>query len=277
MDAWALEAQWPWLIATLLGTGLVAGLLAGLLGVGGGIVVVPVLYHGFRGLGLDESVRMHVAVATSLATVAITAWRSARSHAQRGSLDRELLRSWGPGVAVGALAGAAITAGLSGSALAACFGSFTLAVALHMAFGREDWRIAAAPPAGFAGRLFAGAIGLLSAMLGLGAGTLGVTALTLTGVPIHRAVGTAAGLGPWIAVPGALGLAWAGWGVPGRPLGSLGYVNAVGFALIVSASWVAAPLGARFAHALPRQTLRRVFAAFLALTSLRMLSELLAA
>ena len=276
MEAWALDAQWPWLIATLLGTGVVAGLLAGLLGVGGGIVVMPVLYHGFRGLGLDESVRMHVAIATSLATVGITAWRSARSHAQRGSVDRELLGSWGPGVALGALAGAAITAGLSGSALAACFGSFTLAVALHMAFGREEWRIAEAPPVGLGGRLCAGAIGLISAMLGLGAGTLGVTALTLTGVPIHRAVGTAAGLGPWIALPAALWLVWAGWGVPGRPPGSVGYVNAAGFALIVSASWLAAPLGTRFAHALPRRALRRVFAAFLALTSLRMLSELAA-
>ena len=269
-------SQLPWLVAVLLATGIAAGLLAGLLGVGGGIVVVPVLYHGFRELGLDESVRMHVAVATSLATVAVTAWRSSRSHAARGSVDAGLLRAWGPPACAGAVLGAGLAAWLSGPALAATFGVVTLAVALHMAFGRETWRLAAAPPAGALGALAGAGIGVFSAMLGLGAGTLGVTSLTLAGVPIHRAVGTAAGLGPWIAVPGAVAMVWAGWGAAGLPPGSLGYVNAIGFALIVAASWLAAPWGARFAHAVSRLWLRRVFALFLALTSLRMLSELAA-
>ena len=265
---------WLPLAAVLLATGIVSGLLSGLLGVGGGIVVVPVLYHGFHWLGLSETVRMHVAVGTSLATVALTAWRSASSHAARAAVDTELRSEWGPAVSAGAIAGAGLAAWLTGPLLAASFGVLTLGVALQMAFGRDTWRWAAAPPRGWAGRAAAALLGALSALLGLGAGTLGVTALSLTGLPIHRAVGTAASLGPWVALPAALALAWAGWGAPDLPPGSLGYVNAAGFALIVAASWFAAPWGARLAHAVSRRALRRTFAVFLGLTSLRMLGDL---
>jgi len=262
--------------ATLLGAGLVAGLLAGLLGVGGGIVVVPVLYHGFAQLGVDASVRMHVAVGTSLATVVATAFRSVRSHHARGAVDTTLLRAWGPAVVVGVLVGTAATSVVGGAALAGVFGAVALAVAAWMAFGDERWRLAAAPPVGLPRFAVGGAIGLLSVMMGLGGGTLGVPTLTLLGVPIHRAVGTAAGLGVLIAVPGALGLALAGLGADARPPFCLGYVNAVGFALIVPATWLAAPWGARWAHAVSRTTLRRLFALFLALTAARMLLDLVA-
>ena len=143
-----------------------------------------------------------------------------------------------------------------------------------MAFGRESWRLADAPPTGPRRLAIAGGVGLVSVMMGLGGGTVGVPTLTLLGVPIHRAVGTAAGLGSAIAIPGAIGLGLAGIGVPGRPPGCLGYVNAIGFALIVPTTWWAAPLGARFAHAVSQRTLRRGFAFFLALTALRMLVDL---
>lgn len=258
----------------LLGVGVVAGLLAGLLGVGGGIVIVPVLYHGFAQLGVDPSVRMHVAVGTSLATVVVTAFRSVRSHHGHGAVDTELLRRWGVAVAAGVLLGTAVASVVSGAALAGVFAVVALAVAFHMAFGSEDWRLASAPPAGSARFAVGGALGFLSVMMGLGGGTLGVPTLTLLGVPIHRAVGTAAGLGVLIAVPGVLGLVLAGMGVPGRPPFCLGYVNAVGFALIVPATWLAAPLGARWAHAISRPALRRTFAFFLALTSARMMLDL---
>jgi len=262
------------LAATLLAAGLVAGLLAGLLGVGGGIVVVPVLYHGFSQLGLDPSVRTHVAVATSLATVAVTAFRSARSHHERGAVDTQLLSGWIPAVVVGSALGTAVVAAMGGRALAGVFGTIALLVALHMAFGRESWRLADAPPAGAARWPVAGGVGFLSAMMGLGGGTVGVPTLTLLGVAMHRAVGTAAGLGSAIAVPGAIGLAFAGLGVAGRPPGCIGYLNVWGFALITPTTWLTAPLGARFAHAISQQSLRRGFAFFLALTSLRMLVDL---
>jgi len=254
--------------------GAVVGLLAGLLGVGGGIVVVPVLYHGFSQLGLDPAVRMHVAVATSLATVAVTAFRSARSHHARGAVDTQLLSVWIPGVAVGSALGTALVAVMGGRALTGVFGSIALLVALHMAFGRESWRIAETPPTGTAGRLLAGAVGFVSVMMGLGGGTVGVPTLTLFGVGMRRAVATAAGLGTAIAVPGAIGLALAGAGVPGRPPGCVGYLNLFGFALIVPTTWLAAPVGARFAHAISQPALRRGFAIFLGLAALRMLLDL---
>jgi uncharacterized membrane protein YfcA len=261
--------------ATLLGAGVVAGVLSGLLGVGGGIVVVPVLYHGFSQLGVDPDVRTHVAVATSLATVAVTALRSARLHHERGAVDTKLLSAWGPAIVLGSVLGTAVVAALGGRALAGVFGTVALLVALHMAFGRESWRIADAPPTGRARWPIAGAVGFVSVMMGLGGGTVGVPTLTLLGVPMHRAVGTAAGLGSAIAVPGALGLALAGIGVAGRPPGCwVGYLNVIGFALITPTTWLAAPLGARFAHAVSPRALRRGFAFFLALVSLRMLLDL---
>jgi uncharacterized membrane protein YfcA len=260
--------------ATLLATGVAAGLLAGLLGVGGGIVIVPVLYHLFGALGVDPAVRMHVAVGTSLATIVVTAYRSLASHRAHGAVDTELLRRWAPAVAAGALVGIVGAARLRGGALSAVFGAVALLVSAHMAFGRSGWRVAQAPPGG-PGRFAAGGgVGLLSVMMGLGGGTLGVPVLTLLGIPIHRAVGTAAGLGLVIAVPGAIGMALAGLGVPELPPGCIGYVNALGFALIVPATWWAAPHGARWAHRLPTVGLRRAFALFLGLTALRMLAAL---
>jgi uncharacterized membrane protein YfcA len=259
---------------TLIAAGVVAGVLSGLLGVGGGIVVVPVLYHGFSQLGLDPAVRTHVAVATSLATVAVTAARSARLHHERGAVDTQILSAWLPAVVCGSVLGTAAVAALGGRALAGMFGVVALLVSLHMAFARESWRIADAPPRGAARWPIAGAVGFVSVMMGLGGGTVGVPTLSLLGVPIHRAVGTAAGLGSAIAVPGAVGLALAGLGAPGRPPGCIGYLNVVGFALITPTTWLTAPLGARLAHAVSQRALRRGFAFFLALTALRMLADL---
>lgn len=266
-------AQLALLCATLLAAGIAAGLLAGLLGVGGGIVLVPVLYHGFSRIGVDPDVRTHVAVATSLATVVVTTFRAARIHHGHGAVDTELLRSWGPAAAAGSLIGTLLAAALDGRVLAGVFGGVALGVAGYMAFGREGWRLTPSPPAGPARFAVAGAIGLVSVMMGLGGGTLGVPTLSLLGVAIHRAVGTATGLGFAIAIPGAIGLAWAGIGAPGRPPGCLGYVNAIGFALIVPATWLAAPLGARWAHAISRTALRRAFAGFLAASAIRMLAD----
>jgi uncharacterized membrane protein YfcA len=263
------------LAVLLLLTGAVAGLAAGLLGVGGGIVIVPVLFQVFTQQGIDPAVRMHLAVGTSLATIVVTAGRSVRSHHARGAVDVTLLRGLAVPVLAGVLVGGALAGLAAGLALTLVFATVALLVALHMAFGRESWRIAARLREG-AGRLGVGAgIGFFSVLMGLGGGTLGVPVLTLFGLPIHRAVGTAAGLGLVIGVPGALSFAASGWGQPGLPPYSLGYVNALGFALIVPATWVAAPIGARLAHAAPQRTLRRLFALFLVATSLRMFAQAL--
>jgi uncharacterized membrane protein YfcA len=263
------------LAALLLLTGVVAGLAAGLLGVGGGIVIVPVLFYVFTQQGVDPSLCMHLAVGTSLATIVVTAWRSTRSHYQSGAVDLPLLRSWVAPVLVGVLAGSFVARVAGGAALGLVFATVALLVSLHMAFGRESWRLAEAPPSGAARLALGTGIGFFSLLMGLGGGTLGVPVLTLVGLPIHRAVGTAAGLGLVISIPGALTFVASGWGVPELPPFSLGYVNMLGFALIVPATWFAAPLGVRLAHAAPRLTLRRLFALFLGLTSLRMFAEVL--
>ncbi|WP_247873866.1 sulfite exporter TauE/SafE family protein [Azospirillum sp. TSH58] len=271
----AAVPQLPILGGGLLLAGGFAGLAAGLMGVGGGIVIVPVLYHLFTALGVDEAVRMHVAVGTSLATIIATSLTSLRAHRRRGAVDGELLRAWGPAIFLGVLAGTAVAGVVRGPVLTAVFAAMAVLVTLHMLFGKADWRIADGLPSGAPRQGLAGGIGMMSAMMGIGGGTLSVPILTLFGYPIHRAVGTAAALGFIIGVPGTVGFVLTGWNVPGRPDFSLGYVNLLGLALILPASMAMAPLGARLAHSLDTRVLRRVFALFLGLTAARMIYGLL--
>jgi len=261
------------LAATLLATGLVAGLLAGLLGVGGGIVVVPVLFQIFAAFGIDLSVRMHLAVGTSLATIVATSIVSARSHHRKGAVDFPLLRSWGVPIFAGVLLGTALAVHVRGAWLAVVFAVVALAVAVNMALRKEGLRVADRLPRGWLKATLGVVIGSFSAMMGIGGGTLSVPILSAFGCPIRRAVGTAAAIGLVIAVPGTVGFAIGGAEVAGRPPYSLGYVNLAGFALIVPATMVAAPWGARIAHAIRPRALRIAFAIFLALTSLRMIQS----
>lgn len=260
----------------LLAAGVVAGVLAGLLGVGGGIVIVPVLFHLLTALGIDDAVRMHIAVGTSLATIIPTSIRSTLSHRKKGAVDEEILRSWALPLIVGVLIGTIAADFSSGWTLTLIFATVALAAAFNMAYGREEWRLGDRLPEGHPKFAMVGTMGFFCSMMGIGGGTFGVTAMTLFGIPIHRAVGTAAGLGLIIAVPGTIGFIIAGWDAPLRPPWSLGYVNLLGFGLIVPATVLAAPLGVRLAHHLDRTNLRRAFALFLALTSLRMFMDLAA-
>lgn len=269
----SLMSLWPFALG-LIAAGLVAGTLAGLLGVGGGIVLVPVLYHVFTALGIDEAVRMHLAVGTSFATIIPTSIRSVRAHARRGAVDFALLRQWAPAVFLGTTLGTLIAGRVSGSALTFIFASLVLMVAAHLAFGRETWRLGAAMPKSAPAQALAAAIGGVSAFMGIGGGTFAVPAMTLYGFPIHRAVATSSGLGILIAIPGTLGYILNGCSAPGLPPGSLGYVNLIGFILLTPMTALAAPYGARLAHSLPRGALKRAFALFLALTALRMFWKL---
>ncbi|MCU0893898.1 MAG: sulfite exporter TauE/SafE family protein [Rhodospirillales bacterium] len=270
------------MVAALLAAGIAAGLLAGLLGVGGGIVIVPVLFHLFSLLGFPEDVRMHIAVGTSFATIMPTSIISARAHARRGAVDQGLLWALGPPVFVGTLAGTVIAGSVRGDVLSGVFAVVALAVAANMAFGMEGRALRNGLPGGWRTWAIGGVIGGVSSMMGIGGGSLSVPVMSACRYPIRTAVGTAAAIGLIIAVPGALGFiatGWGtpgpGWGTPGLPPGSLGYVNLIGFALIVPATMLAAPWGARVAHAIKPQLLRRAFAAFLCLTSLRMIYGLL--
>lgn len=260
-----------WLVPLLGLTGILAGVLAGLLGVGGGIVVVPVLYLLFSYLDIDPEVRMHVAVGTSLATIIPTSIRSVRGHARRGAFDGDIFRRWAPAIFLGAVAGTAIATAVDFAVLTGTFAMIALLVALQMGLGNPAWRLADSLPGPGGATLLGAVIGGLSAMMGIGGGTLSVPTLSLFGVPIHRAVGTASGFGIVISLPAVLGFAWGGWGLTGLPPGSLGYVNLLGLALIVPATLLSVPLGVRLAHALDPRGLRRAFAVFLGLTAARML------
>jgi uncharacterized protein len=257
--------------AALLATGVAAGFIAGLLGVGGGIVIVPVLYYVFTALGVDDAIKMQVAVGTSLSTIVFTSAMSLRAHNKKGAVDVELLRSWAPAILVGVLAGTAIAAFVSGNVLSLVFGVVALLVAFYMAFGKPEWRLSDHLPTGIFKHLVAGTIGLISALMGIGGGTLSVPTLTLSGYPIHRAVGTASAIGFLIGVPGTIGMIIGGWGRAELPPGSLGFVSLIGLILILPTSMLLAPWGARAAHALPVRGLRFAFAAFLAATAIRML------
>jgi uncharacterized protein len=261
------------LLLLMAATGLFAGVVAGLLGVGGGIVIVPVLYHVLGLLEVDPSVRMHLAVGTSLATIIPTSLRSLRAHRRRGGFDDTLFRHWSTGLVVGAVAGA-IVAGLADfRLLVSVFAVVALLVALQMGFGLPAQPLATRLPGRLGTALMSGATGILSAMMGIGGGTLAVPLLSLCGVPIHRAVGTSAGFGLLIAVPATAGFVLAGWHNPLLPPASLGYVNLAGVLLIVPASLLTVTLGVRLAHSLGQAGLRRAFAIFLGLTAARMLSD----
>lgn len=256
--------------AGLVVTGLIAGVLAGLLGVGGGIVIVPVLYHVFTLLGIDEAVRMHLAVGTSLGTIILTSIRSVRAHAKKGAVDWDMLKSWALPILVGVGCGTLIAAYVSGDVLTAVFATIALVVAANLAFGKESWRLGSELPGKPTQYSVAGIIGTLSALMGIGGGTFAVSFMTLYGKNPREAVATSSGLGVIIAVPAVIGFVWAGWNDPLLPPFSLGYVNLVGMALIAPLSVLAAPWGASIAHAISPKALIRAFAAFLALTSLQM-------
>ncbi|MCI4644759.1 MAG: sulfite exporter TauE/SafE family protein [Hyphomonadaceae bacterium] len=255
----------------LIAVGAGAGLVAGLLGVGGGIVIVPLLFQVLTMLGIELGTAMHVAVGTSLATIVINGMSSARAHYRKGSVDTALLRSWGPAIAVGAITGAAFAGLTRGTLLSALFACVALCVAVYMFWSRESTRETAAAPSGLAGTGIAGCVGLLSSMIGIGGGTLMVPILSASGYPIRRAVGTASAVGLIIAIPASLAFVITGWGTPDRPPFSLGNVNIVAIACIAPLGVLFAPIGARIAHGLPPRLLRWVFALFLVISATRML------
>jgi uncharacterized membrane protein YfcA len=265
----ALTELWP-LAALMVATGLVGGVLAGLLGVGGGIVVVPVLEIALSILGVDPAIRMHVAVATSLATIVPTSISSTRAHHRRGAVDVELVKHWAGLVFLGALLGTLIAANVKSDVLAAVFAVVALLVAIKMMLPLENITLAPAVPTGPLAAPLPLSIGILSAMMGIGGGTLSVPVMTLLNHPIHRAVGTAALFGLVISLPATAGYMISGYGDPRLPAGSIGFVNVVGFFLIAPATWLTAPLGARIAHGLSRRHLSLAFGVFLFIVACRM-------
>ena len=261
-------------VIALSAAGAVGGIISGLLGVGGGIVIVPVLFEIFGLLGIDPSVRMHLAVGTSLATIIPTSITSARAHAKRGSVDRGILLKLAPPVFVGVIIGTLIAGPLKGQVLTAVFATAALVVSIYMGFSRDNWRLAEQLPGGFGLGAIGSSIGTVSVLMGIGGGTLGVPTMTLFNVPIHRAVGTAAALGLVVSLPGAIGFVIGGWGHPNLPPFSAGYVNLLASALLLPTMLLTVPYGAKLAHSISQIALRRAFAGFLAVVACRMFLSL---
>jgi uncharacterized membrane protein YfcA len=256
--------DWILLVVAMLATGCVAGVLAGLFGIGGGIVIVPVLEAVLGLLGVDPAIRMHIAVGTSLATIIPTSISSARAHHRRNAVNLEIVKRWAVFVLVGALLGAWIASQVHSRVLAAVFATLALLVAVKMVFFPTSRNLTESVPRGPWIIGIPTAIGCLSSMMGIGGGTFSVMTLTLFNEPIHRAVGTAAGF------------VLAGLHDPRLPPGSLGYINLLGMAAIAPTTVLMAPFGARIAHAFSARRLSVLFGMFLVIVSVRLLYSAIA-
>ena len=259
----------------LLITGVIGGLIAGLFGVGGGIVIVPILFWIFTSLNFPNEILMHMAIGSSLATIIPTSISSARAHYHRGSIEIDIIKKWAPGIFLGAIIGGLSGKYFSVNELKYLFASIAFLVALNMFF-KEPLRLGNNfPKSRLLNIIMSSLIGLVSSLMGVGAGTLGVPALVALSVPVHKAIGTAAALGLFIAVPATLGLAFSGFNIPNRPPMSIGYVNLIAFFIMFPLTVFFAPVGVKLAHRINQRALKSIFGVFLIITSIKMLSSII--
>jgi uncharacterized membrane protein YfcA len=222
-------------------------------------------------VGVDPSIRMHIAVATSLATIIPTSISSSRAHFKRGAVDLDLAKNWALWIFFGALAGTWVASQVHSRVLSGIFAAVAFLVAVKMILPMDNTTLTHGVPRGPKMIPAPTLIGFISTMMGIGGGSLSVPTMTMFGEPIHRAVGTAALFGLFIAIPGTLGFMMTGYGNPLLPPGSIGYVNLVGLALIAPTTVLAAPLGAKLAHAMEKRHLTLLFGVFLLIVAIRML------
>jgi uncharacterized membrane protein YfcA len=255
----------------LLLAGAVTGVLAGLFGVGGGAILVPVLYELFRQLNVPVALIMPLCVGTSLAVIIPTSLRSFLGHHKAGAVDMASLKQWALPVLLGVLLGAAIARFADPWVFKLVFIAVAGINAARLLLpGAAGWQIAADLPTGILRQVYGWLIGLLSSLMGIGGGALYTLMMTLHGRSIHQAVATSSGLGVIISVPGALGYIAAGWPrMENLPPLSLGYVSLIGVAVLVPMSILTAPLGVRLAHALSKRALEIAFGLFLLTAALR--------
>lgn len=264
------------LAAAIVIGGVVTGLLAGLFGVGGGAVIVPVLYEIFRALGVPEEIRMQLCVGTSLAIIVPTSLRSFLAHRTRGNLPVGIIRIWASPVIIGVVAGAVIAAFASSWVFKLAFVVVTSLIAMRMLFGNDNWRLGDTLPGIGLMSVYGFIVGFYSAVMGVGGGSVSTLIMMLYGTPIHAAVGISAGIGVLISIIGTVGFMLAGLRYQAlMPPLSIGYVSLIGVVLMAPiAAWVA-PLGARLAHSLPKRRLEIAFGLFLLAVAVRFLVSLL--
>ncbi len=270
----AVFTLWPLFLGLAL-AGAAGGLLAGLLGVGGGIVVVPVLFSVFGILDIPSEIRMHLAIGTSFATMIPTATSSAIAHFKKHAVSTDILKYWGPMAFTGCVIGVFAASRVSGEVLSLIFAAGALLVAIYMLVSKVSPDPARRMPGRAIAGVTSGTIGVTSAMMGIGGGTFFVPLFTALGTPVHRAVGTSAALGIAVSVPGFIGYIWTGWSLPALPELSFGYVDLMGTIVVAPVAALFAPLGARIAHRLTPRVLKIAFGVFLLATAIRMISSVL--
>jgi len=267
----------------LVAAGGLAGLLAGVFGIGGGAILVPVLYECFRLVGVPLEVRMPLCIGTSLAIIIPTSISSWRAHRARGSVDMDILRKWIVPVIVGVIIGALIARVAPERFFKIVFVIISGAASLRLLLSRETWKLGDEMPQGVGMKLYGVFIGLISTLMGIGGGLFSNLVMTFYGRPIHQAVGTSSGLAVLISIPGALGYIYAGWPAAARfpevaalqPPLTLGYVSLIGAALMIPAGMLFAPLGVRLAHKLSKRQLEVAFGLYLMSVCIRFVISLL--
>ena len=261
------------IIATYCAIGAVAGVLAGLLGIGGGLVIVPMLVWAMSGQGIDPSIIMHLALATSMASIMFTSVSSFMAHHRRGAVRWEVVRRITIGILTGTFLGSCFASAMSTDFLKGFFCVFLYVVATQMLLNKKPKASRQLPAAsGMFG--MGNLIGAISSLVGIGGGTMSVPFMVWCNIPLHHAIGTSAAIGLPIAVAGTVGFIFNGWGLDTLPPWSLGYVNLTALAGIACISVLTAPLGVRLAHSLPVAKLKKVFAILLYVVATRMLAGL---
>jgi uncharacterized membrane protein YfcA len=263
------------LLATaIIAGGIVTGILAGLFGIGGGAIIVPVLYEVFRVIGVPEEVRIQLCIGTSLAIIVPTTIRSYQAHRAQGAGVEGSVRLWWFPALIGVALGSAIAVFAPPAVFKIAFVVVATIIAAKLLFGRTGWRLGDDLPPGLPGSALGFVVGLVSALMGVSGGSISNMILTLYGKTIHQAVATSAGLGVPITIAGAFGYMAAG--LPQQSLMpplTIGFVSLIGFALMAPVSSFTATYGARLAHWLPKRRLEVAFGVFLLLVSLRFLAS----
>jgi uncharacterized protein len=264
-----------WLAVAIIIAGVVTGLLAGLFGIGGGAVIVPVLYEIFRLLGVPDEVRMQLCIGTSIAIIVPTAIRSYLTHREKGLVVPGVIQVWAVPAVLGVVCGAIIAAFAPPDVFKIAFIVIATFIASKFLFAGDRWNLGSKLPGPTTMRFYGFGIGLGSSLMGVSGGSLSNIVLTLYGKPLHNAVATSSGLGVPITIVGALGYIAAGWPHQAMlPPLSLGFVSLIGLVVMAPLSSLTAPYGARLAHRLSHRTLEIAFAIFLLLVSLRFVFSL---
>ena len=257
-------------VVLLIGAGSLAGIIAGLLGVGGGTVIVPVLFQTLLAINIDPAICMHLAIGTSLCLMVTTGFSSARAHHIRDGIDKSVIIEWGPWVIFGVFIGSFLADMSHSAVLNIIFAVVTILAAIRLVTPEQKshskpflmdtpWR-----------QCLPIVIGGISTMMGIGGGSMTVPALTIYGFPANRAVATSSVIGLFIAIPGSIMFAINGLNHPSLPIGSVGYIYVPAFFIMLPVSAALAPLGARLAHIIDGSLLKRGFAVFLAIVSVQM-------